>query len=115
MSLIIGEISYTNILPMFYYLNREELVRKGCEFVPRVPAKLNEGMADGTVHVGGISSFSYGEHADDYVIFPNLSVSSYKEVGSIFLFSKIPITQLNGKSVALTSSSASSVNLLKIL
>ncbi|MDQ0257479.1 chorismate dehydratase [Evansella vedderi] len=115
MSLVIGEISYTNILPVFYYLNRNKLISKGCEFVPRVPAKLNEGMADGTVHVGGISSFSYGEHVNEYVIFPDLSVSAYKEVGSIFLFSKVPITQLDGKSIALTSSSASSVNLLKII
>ncbi|MFA9556145.1 menaquinone biosynthesis protein [Evansella sp. AB-rgal1] len=115
MSLVIGEISYTNILPFFYYINREKLVNKGCQFIPSVPSQLNNGMAKGTIHVGGISSFAYGEHSKDYVIFPNFSVSSHKEVGSIFLFSKVPITQLDKKSIALTSSSATSVNLLKIL
>lgn len=115
MSLVIGEISYTNILPFFYYINREKLVNKGCQFIPSVPSQLNKGMEMGTVHVGGISSFAYGEHSKDYVIFPNFSVSSNKDVGSIFLFSKVPITQLDKKSIALTSSSATSVNLLKII
>nr|WP_090887960.1 menaquinone biosynthesis protein [Evansella caseinilytica] len=115
MSLVIGEISYTNILPLFYYIDRERLAQMGCQFVHKVPAQLNEGMAEGTVDLGGISSFAYGNNSNDYVLLPNLSVSSPKEVGSIFLFSKYPITQLNGKSIALTSSSATSVNLLKMI
>ncbi|MBU9711827.1 menaquinone biosynthesis protein [Evansella tamaricis] len=115
MSLVIGEISYTNILPFFYYVDRELLKQRGCEFIPKVPSKLNVGMADGSVDLGGISSFAYGEHSSEYLLLPNFSVSSYKDVGSIFLFSKVPITQLDGKSIALTSSSATSVNLLKII
>ncbi|MBB5172893.1 menaquinone biosynthesis protein [Texcoconibacillus texcoconensis] len=115
MSVIIGEISYTNIIPLFYYINREYLQQQGCTFVPQIPARLNEKMSQGEVHVGGISSFAYGENADTYQLLPDLSVSSRREVGSIFLFSKYPIEQLEGKSIALTSSSATSVNLLKII
>ncbi|MDG5787600.1 menaquinone biosynthesis protein [Evansella sp. AB-P1] len=115
MSLVIGEISYTNILPFFYYLDRESLISRGCGFVPKVPSDLNNGIVHGNIQVGGISSFSYGEHSDDLVIFPNFSVSSPKEVGSIFLFSKVPITQLHKKSIALTTSSATSINLLRII
>ncbi|RXJ03944.1 hypothetical protein DS745_00710 [Anaerobacillus alkaliphilus] len=115
MSLVIGEISYTNMLPLYYYLKRDYLNRIGCMFVPQIPSQLNQAMANGIIDVGGISSFSYGEHVDQYTILPNLSVSSPKSVGSIFLFSKVPITQLDGKKVALTSSSATSVNLLKII
>ncbi len=115
MSLVIGEIAYTNILPLYFYLDRDYLNRLGCTFVPKIPAQLNEGMSKGIIDVGGISSFSYGEHVDQYTILPNLSVSAPQSVGSIFLFSKVPITQLDGKKVALTSSSATSVNLLKII
>lgn len=115
MTLVIGEISYTNILPMFYYADRERLTASGCEFVPAIPAKLNKDMAEGRVHVGGISSFSYGEYSNDYYVMPDLSVSSMKNVGSIFLFSKYPIDKLEGSCIALTSSSATSVNLLKII
>lgn len=115
MALVIGEISYTNILPMFYYIDRKKLEKAGCDFVPAIPSKLNDDMANGLVDVGGISSFSYGEHSKEYQIFPNLSVSSIGKVGSIFLFSKLPIEKLEGAKIGLTSSSATSVNLLKII
>jgi chorismate dehydratase len=115
MTLVIGEISYTNILPMFYYIDRNKLAESGCEFVPAIPSKLNEDMANGLVDVGGISSFSYGEHSEEYQLFPNLSVTSMGKVGSIFLFSKRPIEKLEGAKIGLTSSSATSVNLLKII
>lgn len=115
MSLVVGEISYTNMLPLYYYLDRDYLNKLDCLFIPQIPSQLNEGMSKGIIDVGGISSFSYGEHVDKYTILPNLSVSAPNSVGSIFLFSKVPITQLDGKKVALTSSSATSVNLLKII
>lgn len=115
MGIRIGEISYTNILPMFYYMDRVQLMNKGCSFIPAIPSELNSRMANGTIDVGGISSFAYGEHIYDYEILPNLSVSSPGAVGSIFLFSKKPIEELNGETIALTSSSATSVNLMKII
>ncbi|WP_051556465.1 menaquinone biosynthesis protein [Alkalihalobacterium bogoriense] len=115
MTLVVGEISYTNILPLYYYLDRNKLSKIGLSFVPKIPAKLNKDMSEGTVDLGGISSFAYGEHASEYTLLPNLSVSSYRDVGSIFLFSKYPLEQLEGKRVALTSSSATSINLLRII
>ncbi|ADU30131.1 protein of unknown function DUF178 [Evansella cellulosilytica DSM 2522] len=115
MGLAIGEISYTNILPFFYYVDRFFLGQNGCTFIPKVPSELNDGMEKGVIDVGGISSFSYGENYEEYMLLPNFSVSSPREVGSIFLFSKLPITELHNKTIALTSSSATSVNLLKII
>lgn len=115
MTLVIGEISYTNILPLFYYIDRKKLTDLGCSFVPKIPAQLNQGMANQSIDVGGISSFAYGEHCDSYSLLPNLSVSSVGAVGSIYLFSKKPIESLNGAKIALTSSSATSINLLKII
>jgi chorismate dehydratase len=44
-----------------------------------------------------------------------LSVSAKGRVGSLFLFSKKPIEQLNGARIALTNTSATTVNLLKII
>lgn len=115
MTLVIGEISYTNILPFFYYINRKKLVENGCSFVPKIPAELNRDIQEGLVDIGGISSFAYGQNYKNYTLLPNVSVSSSKAVGSIFLFSKYPIEQLNGKSLGLTSSSATSVHLMKLI
>ncbi|MBU8907242.1 menaquinone biosynthesis protein [Desertibacillus haloalkaliphilus] len=115
MAVAVGEISYTNIWPLYYYLDRARLKQLGCSFIPHVPAQLNHAMATGVIDVGGISSFAYAENVDRYQLLPDLAVASKKQVGSIFLFSKVPITDLHEKKIALTSSSATSVNLLKII
>jgi chorismate dehydratase len=115
MSVQVGEITYTNILPLYYYINRAKLSSLDVAFVPQVPSKLNEQMKSGKIDVGAISSFAYGENFQEYYLLPDLSVSASGKVGSIFLFSKVPIEELNGASIALTSSSATSVHLLKVM
>jgi chorismate dehydratase len=115
MALHVGEITYTNILPLYYYIDRKKLIRNDITFIPQVPSRLNQAMKDGKIDVGAISSFAYGENFHEYDLLPNLSVSSNGKVNSIFLFSKTPIEDLENKSIALTSSSATSVHLLKIL
>lgn len=115
MSLRIGEINYTNIMPMFYYLDRSELHKKNFTFEQATPAQLNKKMSQGQIDIGGISSFEYAKNPGDYYILPGLSVSSIGSVGSIFLFSKKKASELHENSIALTSSSATSVHLLKLI
>jgi chorismate dehydratase len=111
----IGEISYTNIIPLYYYLDRERLKVNGVTITDAVPSRINRLMEEQKVDIGGISSFSFGKNADRYSLIPDLSVSSFGKVNSIFLFSKYKIEDLNGKKIALTSSSETSVALLKII
>lgn len=110
----IGQINYSNTLPVYLYFHPERFGDRIRVF-PQVPAQLNRAMAAGEIDVGPISSFSYAEHADEYLTLPELSVSADGKVGSIFLFSKKTITELNGAYVSLTNTSATSVNLLKII
>ncbi|MET3728006.1 chorismate dehydratase [Fictibacillus halophilus] len=111
----IGEISYTNIIPLYFYLDRERLMDQGATITQAVPSRVNALMEKQLVDIGGISSFSYGKNAENYSLVPDLSVSSFGKVNSIFLFSKYKIEDLNGKRIALTSSSETSVALLKII
>lgn len=97
---------------MFYFLSQEN------PYLDRVigqPTTHNKLLAEGKIDLAPISAFSYGEHWRDYAILPDLSVSTKGRVGSILFFSKYPLEELNGKKVALTSHSATSVNLLKII
>ena len=48
-------------------------------------------------------------------LLPDFTVSSYSEVKSILLISRFPIENLSGKKVALTSTSATSQVLLKLI
>jgi chorismate dehydratase len=113
-SLRIGQIRYTNTLPVTFFFDDERFAGR-IELIRQVPAQLNAAMSRGEIDLGPISSFSYAEHASKYLVLPDLSVSAKGKVGSIFLFSKRPIEQLDGARIALTNTSATSVNLLKII
>ncbi|ADG06456.1 MULTISPECIES: menaquinone biosynthetic enzyme MqnA/MqnD family protein [Kyrpidia] len=106
----IGRIQYANILPVYHFFEHDRV-----EFKPAVPSQLNAWLEEGAVDLGPVSSFAYGLHPERYVVLRDLSVSSRGPVGSIFLVSTLPIPSLHGRTVALTSSSATSVRLLKIL
>ena len=108
----IGHNPNTNMLPMFYFLEREHPL---LESITAEPTGHNAMLADGRIDMAPISAFSYGEHWKDYVILPNLSVSTKGRVGSILLFSKVPLKELEGLNIALTDTSATSVNLTRIL
>jgi chorismate dehydratase len=108
----IGHNPNTNMLPMFYFLQREHPL---LESVSAEPTGHNALLADGQIDMAPISAFSYGEHWNDYAMLPDLSVSTKGRVGSILLFSKVALKDLDGRTVALTNTSATSVNLTKIL
>lgn len=111
---VIGKISYTNSWPVFHNFHPSSL-KYPAEMVSEVPAILNQGMAQGTIHVGALSSFAYAASSDRLLLLPDLSVSAYGPVKSIMLFSRVPFMQLGNGRIAVTNTSATSVNLLKIL
>jgi len=110
----IGQISYTNTLPVYFYFDEKQFADR-IDFIQQVPAQLNAAMSQGKIDVGPISSFSYAEHEENYLVLPELSVSAKGKVRSIFLFSKKPMEQLDGAHIALTNTSATSVNLGKVI
>jgi chorismate dehydratase len=110
----IGRISYANCTPIFSGL-RELVPGLDCQFVEGVPSRLNAMLAAGEIDVCPSSSIEYAHHPDNYLILPNLSISSIGAVGSVLLFSRIPIEELSGQTILLSSESATSVNLLRIL
>jgi chorismate dehydratase len=100
------------MLPMFHFLPQ---INTHIEQITAEPAGHNAMLADGKIDMAPISSFSYGEHWLDYLIFPDLTVSARGRIGSILLFSKVQLADLQDKTIALADISATSVNLVKIL
>jgi chorismate dehydratase len=73
-------------------------------------------MAKGEIDMGPISSFAYADQYPHFVIMPDLSISAMGPVGSIFLFTRDQsLSEISNSRIALTSTSASSVALLRIL
>jgi len=114
MMLEIGEIEYANCTPLFHVL-RNQFPCSGYRFTAGVPAALNRMLLAGEIDVCPSSSIEYAYHPERYKILPQLSISSNGAVASVLLFSRQPVESLDGSKVMLSSESATSVNLLKIL
>lgn len=110
----IGEILYTNVWPIYHFFPRERFGSK-LEWIEKVPTGLNQAMLAGEVDMGAISSFAYGLSHDRYELFPELSVSAFGNVNSLLLFHRKPLEELDGCTVVLPTTSATTVNLLKII
>ena len=110
----VGRIHYINVLPIYHALEKS-VVRNGFEMVPGTPAELNDRLFRGEVEVSAISSVEYGRHFREYLLLPELSISTAGDVGSVLFFSRLPFSRLTGKEVLLSASSATSAALLKVL
>ncbi|SFF04986.1 chorismate dehydratase [Paenibacillus catalpae] len=110
----VGRIDYANAWPLFHYLE-EYTEQAGIDVVLKVPAELNRLLREGEIQVSAVSSFAYGMNDQDYILMPHLSVGSEGKVNSILLFLKEPIESSPPGRIAVTTTSATSVNMLKIL
>ncbi|MCP1307105.1 menaquinone biosynthetic enzyme MqnA/MqnD family protein [Paenibacillus tyrfis] len=113
-SVRIGRIDFTNVWPLFYYFPFSSF-GSDLEITQQVPSGLNRAMAEGRIDIGAISSFAYGENFDEYLVFPDMSVSAFGQVNSILLFHRKPLEELGDAKIALPTTSATSINLLKII
>lgn len=110
----LGQVDYLNCLPVYHPLE-EGLLPLDNELVKGPPTTLNRLFLSDQLDVTPMSSIEYARNADRCIILPDLSISADGRVESILFFSKVPVTELDGKKIYLTSSSATSVVLLKIL
>lgn len=108
MSIRLGAVSYLNTRPLVYDLDRD---RGRFEVRFDVPSKCAELLHADAVDLGLIPSIEYPGH--DYVIVPGVSIASDGPVASVALFSKVPVEQI--RSIALDSSSRTSIALLRVL
>lgn len=110
----LGYIDYINCLPVYYALEHG-VVPIEVEMIKGPPTKLNQKFIKGELDITPISSIEYARNPQSALILPNLSISADGTVESILLFSKVPVTELDGLKVSMSNSSATSVILLKIL
>ncbi|PKL17617.1 MAG: hypothetical protein CVV49_10195 [Spirochaetae bacterium HGW-Spirochaetae-5] len=109
----LGYIDYLNCYPFYHHMFRKEPLDN--TIVPRYPGELNILMKEGQLDMSPISAGAYPEMQDSVILLPDFCLSSIGYVRSVVLQSKLPIEDLNGKRIGLTSASKTSMVLLKIL
>jgi len=110
----LGHIKYINSYPIFYTILKE---RKNLPFdlVSDIPTRLNALMRKGDLDVSLISSYEYAAASENYLIYKDFCLASTGYVNSVLLISKKDVENLDGAKIGLTTSSATSINLLKII
>ncbi|MFZ5449041.1 MAG: menaquinone biosynthetic enzyme MqnA/MqnD family protein [Thermodesulfobacteriota bacterium] len=110
----LGRIAYLNVLPIYFALENV-FGENGFRLVRGTPEELNALMRRGEVDLGSISAMEYGCAFKDYLLLPDLSISSRGAVGSVLLFSRVPFSRLDGRTIRVSVASASGAALLKVL
>lgn len=110
----IGMVNYINTAPIYEPWKRRG-GKEGWQVREAAPATLNSLLAAGELDLGFVSCIEYAKHPWLYRILPGLSISANGPVGSVFLFSKMPINLLDDEQVLLTSQSDTSVLLTKVV
>lgn len=110
----IGYINYLNCFPFYYGMFEVEPI-DGISVVPAYPGELNSLIKKGDLMMSPVSAGAYPYLRKDCVILTDFCLSSVGYVKSVILQSHIPIEELDGKRVGLTTASETSVALLKVL
>ncbi len=114
MRLRLGRVRYINCEPVYYALERG-IVPADCEITDGTPAELNALLRAGQLDVSVISAMEAALRPEAYRLLPDLAIACDGPVESVLLASRRPVTDLDGRLVALSRHSLTSVYLVKLL
>lgn len=105
----LGAVSYLNVRPLVYGLDRRSDIVSLRFDVPAVCADL---LARGEIDLGMVPSIAYLDRRGDRAV-PGVCIGSEGPVASVALFSRVPVREV--RRLALDSSSRTSAALTRIL
>jgi chorismate dehydratase len=109
----VGHIQFLNCLPIYW-----GLVRTGAlldiDLVKDTPDFLSQRLVKGELDIGPISLVEYLRNAEDLLLLPDIAVGSDGKVLSVDLIAQRPLNELDGRRVALGSTSRTSVLLAQM-
>ena len=109
-----GRIEYLNVLPIYHALETGR-VPHGYELTYGPPAVLNNMMNAGELAAASTSCIEYARHPEKYWLAPDLAIGSHGPVMSVLLLSRIPVADLDGRTVLVSAETHTSAALLRML
>src|SRR5437763_17115523 len=107
----ISAISYLNTAPLMWDFEHGHLAQH-FDISYTVPSLCAQALAEGEADIGIIPAIAY-QTIPDLLVVPEIAIAARGPVRSILLVSKVPVEKI--KSVAVDTSSRTSVALLEIL
>ena len=108
--LSIGHMTYLNS-EVFYW----RLSKTSFNLVPMPPRAMAAALERGDLAAGPLPIAEILRMNGQVRSLGNLGVSSHGAAKSVFLFSRVPVEKLSGRNVAVTSHTAPSIQLLRVL
>lgn len=110
----VGHIQFLNCLPIYWGLMRSGALLD-VDLYKDTPERLSAGLVAGDLDIGPITLVEYLRHADELLLLPDLAVGSDGPVLSVNLISTRPPAELDGRPVALGSTSRTGVMLAQMI
>ncbi|MEU4622415.1 menaquinone biosynthesis protein [Actinoplanes sp. NPDC023801] len=110
----VGHIQFLNCLPIYWGLMRSGALLD-VDLHKDTPELLSAKLVAGDLDIGPITLVEYLRHADELLLLPDLAVGSDGPVLSVNLISTRPPAELDGRPVALGSTSRTGVMLAQML
>jgi chorismate dehydratase len=110
----VGAIDFMNCFPLTWGLEQTGGL-PGCTVTADTPDRLSDLLVSGGLDVGPISLVEALRHADQLEILDQPAVVADGPAGSVLLVTKVPLADLDGSTIALGSTSRTSVELARML
>jgi chorismate dehydratase len=110
----VGHIQFLNCLPIYWGLMRSGALLD-VDLHKDTPERLSADLVAGDLDIGPITLVEFLRHADELLLLPDLAVGSDGPVLSVNLISTRPPAELDGRPVALGSTSRTGVMLAQML
>jgi len=110
----VGHIQFLNCLPLYHALVKKGLLLD-IDLYKDTPAQLCERLIAGQLDISPVPSIEFARHAQELLLLPDIAVSSRGPVMSIVLVSKVPLSRLEGCTVALANNSRTSQVLARLV
>ncbi|MEU5884541.1 menaquinone biosynthesis protein [Spirillospora sp. NPDC047279] len=110
----LGHISFLNCYPLFWSMTRTGLLTE-VDVMRESPEVLSSALVRGELDLGPIALTEYLRHSRDLLILPGIAIGCDGPVLSCNIVSRVPLEKLDGRTVALGSTSRTTVVLAQIL
>jgi len=110
----IGQIKFLNSLPLSVGMRQTGLINS-IELVKGTPRELIAKLRSEELDLSAISSIEYCRGDEQLLLIPEVSITAYRSVESVILLSKLPLRELDQRTISLSNASSTSQTLLKIL
>ena len=113
-SVSLGRIGYMNVAPIYFGLDNG-LTPSWIRIVSSHPNTLNRMMAEGTLDISPVSAAAHARNMNEWLLLPDLAITSREKVLSVLLVSLHDLEDLNGRRILVTNESSSARDLCQLI